>query len=107
MVLRQIVVSVGALFVANPGPQTSGDRRRTCRFAQRWIRRVACRWRGRRCSERGLNDLLMQFQQTGQADVAKSWIGSGPNKAISPDDLANALGADRINDLMSYFGKIC
>jgi uncharacterized protein YidB (DUF937 family) len=31
-------------------------------------------------------------------------IGSGPNKAISPDDLANALGADRINDLMSYSG---
>ena len=55
----------------------------------------------------GLNDLLMQFQQNGQGDVAKSWIGSGPNKAISPDDLANALGADRINDLMSYFGKIC
>jgi uncharacterized protein YidB (DUF937 family) len=40
----------------------------------------------------------------GQGDVAKSWIGSGPNKAISPDDLANALGADRINDLMSYSG---
>ena len=50
----------------------------------------------------GLNDLLRY-----QGDVAKSWIGSGPNKAISPDDLANALGADRINDLMSYFGRIC
>jgi uncharacterized protein YidB (DUF937 family) len=52
----------------------------------------------------GLNDLLKQFQQTGQSDVAHSWIGSGPNKAISPNDLASALGADRINTLMSYSG---
>jgi uncharacterized protein YidB (DUF937 family) len=52
----------------------------------------------------GLNDLLKQFQQTGQSDVAHSWIGSGPNKAISPNDLASALGADRINTLVAYSG---
>jgi uncharacterized protein YidB (DUF937 family) len=52
----------------------------------------------------GLNDLLKQFQQNGQGDVAKSWIGSGPNKAISPNDLAAALGADRINTLASFSG---
>ena len=52
----------------------------------------------------GLNDLLKQFQQHGQGDVASSWIGSGPNKAISPNDLASALGADRINALMAQSG---
>ncbi len=52
----------------------------------------------------GLNDLLRQFQQSGQGDTAKSWVGSGPNKTISPNDLANALGADRINSLMTYSG---
>jgi len=52
----------------------------------------------------GLNDLLKQFEQNGQGDVAKSWIGSGPNKAIAPDDLANALGTDRINQLMQVSG---
>ena len=52
----------------------------------------------------GLNDLLKQFQQSGQGEVAQSWIGSGPNKAISPDDLASALGADRINTLASFSG---
>jgi uncharacterized protein YidB (DUF937 family) len=52
----------------------------------------------------GLNDLLKQFQQSGQGEVAKSWIGSGPNKAISTDDLAGALGADRINALMAHSG---
>ena len=52
----------------------------------------------------GLNDLLKQFQQNGQGDVAKSWIGAGPNKAISPNDLATALGADRVNALAGFSG---
>jgi uncharacterized protein YidB (DUF937 family) len=52
----------------------------------------------------GLNDLLKQFQQTGYGDAANSWIGSGPNKAISPSDLASALGADKINALMTQSG---
>jgi len=52
----------------------------------------------------GLNDLLKQFQQNGQGEVARSWIGSGPNKAIAPTDLATALGADRINALASLSG---
>jgi uncharacterized protein YidB (DUF937 family) len=52
----------------------------------------------------GLNDLLKQFQQNGHGDVANSWIGSGPNKAISSNELANALGADRINALMAQSG---
>ena len=52
----------------------------------------------------GLNDLLKQFQQNGQGEVAKSWIGPGPNKAISPNDLATALGADRVNTLAGFSG---
>jgi len=52
----------------------------------------------------GLNDLLKQFQQSGQGDVAKSWVATGPNKAISSDDLAKALGGDQINTLMAHTG---
>ena len=52
----------------------------------------------------GLNDLLKQFQQNGHGDTASSWIGSGPNKAIAPNDLAKALGADRISALMEHSG---
>ena len=52
----------------------------------------------------GLNDLLKQFQQSGQGDVAKTWVGTGPNKAISSDDLAKALGGDQISTLMSHTG---
>ena len=52
----------------------------------------------------GLNDLLKQFQQSGQGDIAKTWVGTGPNKAISSDDLAKALGGDQISTLMAHTG---
>ena len=52
----------------------------------------------------GLNDLLKQFQQAGQGDVTKSWVGTGPNKTISPDDLAKALGGDQISALSAHSG---
>ncbi len=52
----------------------------------------------------GLGDLLKQFQQNGHGDTANSWVSPGPNKQIAPGDLANALGADQINGLMSQSG---
>lgn len=52
----------------------------------------------------GLNDLINQLQQTGHGDVAKSWVGTGPNRSISPDDLAKALGDDKINTLSEQTG---
>ena len=52
----------------------------------------------------GLSDLVRQFQQSGHGDTAQSWVGTGPNQAIAPDDLAHALGADQINGLMSQTG---
>src|ERR1700733_3391188 len=52
----------------------------------------------------GLGDLLKQFQQSGQGDAANSWVSPGPNKQISPGDLASALGADQINTLASQSG---
>jgi uncharacterized protein YidB (DUF937 family) len=52
----------------------------------------------------GLGDLLKQLQQGGQGETANSWVSNGPNKQIAPGDLANALGADQINSLMSQSG---
>jgi len=52
----------------------------------------------------GLGDLLKQLQQGGHGETANSWVGTGPNKAISPGDLANALGADQIDSLASQSG---
>jgi len=52
----------------------------------------------------GLNDLLKQFQDKGHAETANSWVSPGPNKQISPGDLASALGADQISTLTSQTG---
>lgn len=52
----------------------------------------------------GLGDLLKQFQQSGHGETANSWVSSGPNKQIAPNDLASALGADQINMLTSQTG---
>jgi uncharacterized protein YidB (DUF937 family) len=52
----------------------------------------------------GLNDLLKQFQQGGQSDVVQSWIGTGPNKSISPDTLSKVLTPDQIRTLSAQTG---
>jgi len=52
----------------------------------------------------GLGDLLKQFQDNGQGDVANSWVSNGPNKQIEPGDLASALGVDQIKLLSSQSG---
>jgi uncharacterized protein YidB (DUF937 family) len=52
----------------------------------------------------GLNDLLKQFQQAGQGGAANSWVGNGPNKAISADDLGKVLDSDQLKTLMQHTG---
>jgi uncharacterized protein YidB (DUF937 family) len=52
----------------------------------------------------GLNDLLKQFQQNGHGEAVDSWVGTGPNKAITPNDLSKALGSDKVNTLAAQTG---
>jgi len=52
----------------------------------------------------GLGDLLKQLQQGGQGEAANSWIGKGPNKAISPSDLGSALGTDTLDQMSEQTG---
>ena len=52
----------------------------------------------------GLGDLMKQLQQNGLGDQADSWVSNGPNKQVAPGDLANALGADQIEQLSSQSG---
>ena len=52
----------------------------------------------------GLNDLLKQFQDAGHGDTAKTWVGTGPNQQIEPNDLAKSLGADAIDALTKHTG---
>ncbi len=52
----------------------------------------------------GLGGLLGKLAQGGQGDVAKSWVGSGPNQPISPGSLGSALGPTIIKTLAEKTG---
>jgi uncharacterized protein YidB (DUF937 family) len=52
----------------------------------------------------GLHDLLNQFQASGQGDKAQSWVSTQPNKAVSPAELEEALGHERVNWLVQQTG---
>ena len=52
----------------------------------------------------GLSDLLNQFRNAGHGDAVGSWVGNGPNRPVSPADLAKVLDAEQINTLMSQSG---
>ncbi len=42
----------------------------------------------------GLGELLERFKQSGQGEVAQSWVNDGPNEEIAPPQLKQAIGAD-------------
>ncbi len=52
----------------------------------------------------GLGSLVERFQQSGHGDVINSWIGSGQNQPITPDQLHQALGPDAVNNLSRMTG---
>jgi uncharacterized protein YidB (DUF937 family) len=52
----------------------------------------------------GLGGLLARFEQNGQGDVAKSWVGTGQNQSISPAQLSQALGPDVVHTLAEKTG---
>ena len=52
----------------------------------------------------GLGSLIDQLQRSGHGAAAQSWVGHGPNDAISEGDLASALGGDTLDALSSQSG---
>jgi uncharacterized protein YidB (DUF937 family) len=52
----------------------------------------------------GLGSLLNGLQQNGHGEVADSWVGKGPNKEISPNDLAKSIGIDDIDAIATQTG---
>jgi uncharacterized protein YidB (DUF937 family) len=47
---------------------------------------------------------VQQFQQNGHGDTINSWIGSGQNQPITPDQLHQALGPDAVSNLSQLTG---
>ena len=52
----------------------------------------------------GLQGLVNQFQQNGLGDTVNSWVGTGPNQSISPDQVHQALGPDLLQQLSAKSG---
>jgi uncharacterized protein YidB (DUF937 family) len=52
----------------------------------------------------GLGGLLDRFRESGHGDVMNSWIGSGENRPIAPNQMGTALGPDIIKTLSQKSG---
>jgi uncharacterized protein YidB (DUF937 family) len=52
----------------------------------------------------GLGNLLEEFQERGYGQTAQSWVGTGRNEGIEPNDLAKALGSDTLDALTQQTG---
>lgn len=52
----------------------------------------------------GLGALLEKFQQGGLGDVAGSWVSSGQNLPVSPNQVQDVLGADLLGQLAGQLG---
>ena len=52
----------------------------------------------------GLGALVKQMQQGGLGDVAASWVGTGQNLPVSPEQLQSVLGGEQIGTLAQQAG---
>lgn len=52
----------------------------------------------------GLDDLMRQFEAKGMGRAMQSWVGSGPNEEVTPQELGRAIGDERIDMLTRQTG---
>ncbi len=51
-----------------------------------------------------LGALVNNFDGAGLGDMAKSWLGDGENEGISPEQITNALGTEKLTEFASKLG---
>ena len=52
----------------------------------------------------GLGGLIDHFKQNGHGQAADSWVKTGPNQPLGPDQLEQAIGPDVLNTLSQHTG---
>jgi len=52
----------------------------------------------------GLGELVDRFKQSGQGDTTESWVGTGPNKPVTPTQLEQAIGPEILDSLSKQTG---
>ena len=55
----------------------------------------------------GLQGVVSEFERNGLGATVKSWVGTGPNQPISPDEVHKALGPDLLQQLSAKSGCPC
>jgi uncharacterized protein YidB (DUF937 family) len=52
----------------------------------------------------GLGGLVDQFKQSGQGNLADSWVKTGPNQPVTPNQVEQAIGSDVLAALVERTG---
>jgi|SRR5438034_8211109 len=52
----------------------------------------------------GVQGVVGEFERNGLGATVKSWVGTGPNQPLSPDDVHKVLGPDLLQQLSAKSG---
>ena len=52
----------------------------------------------------GVQGIVTQLEQQGLGGTVRSWVGTGANQAISPDQIHQAFGSDTVKALAAKVG---
>jgi uncharacterized protein YidB (DUF937 family) len=52
----------------------------------------------------GVQGIVAQLEQQGLGNTVRSWVGSGPNQPITPDQIHQAFGSDAVKELAAKVG---
>jgi uncharacterized protein YidB (DUF937 family) len=53
----------------------------------------------------GLGELMERFRRSGHGETAESWVGTGPNKPVTPPHLEQAIGPEVLETLSKQTGS--
>lgn len=52
----------------------------------------------------GLQGIVAQLEQQGLGNTVKSWVGTGANQSITPDQIHQVFGSDMVKELAAKVG---
>ncbi len=52
----------------------------------------------------GVQGVVGKLRQAGYGDQVDSWLGAGPNQAVTPDGIAQAIGHGTIGEMAARYG---
>jgi uncharacterized protein YidB (DUF937 family) len=52
----------------------------------------------------GVQGIVAQLEQQGLGNTVKSWVGTGANQSITPDQIHQVFGSDMVKELAAKVG---